>query len=47
MTVIVTMALFGSLSQNAIASTKFLLKVENSNMPMTQNHYFNDNLQKR
>ncbi|KAK3074249.1 hypothetical protein LTR53_003472 [Teratosphaeriaceae sp. CCFEE 6253] len=32
--------------QKAIANTKFLLEVENSDMPMTLNHYFNDNLQK-
>lgn len=33
--------------QNAMNSTKFLLKVEKSNVPMTMNHYFNDNLQQR
>lgn len=33
--------------RNAIASVEFLLKVEKSNVPMTLNHYFNDNLQKR
>jgi hypothetical protein len=31
----------------AIDSTRFLLQVENSDAPMTMNHYFNDNLQKR
>jgi hypothetical protein len=33
--------------QNAIACAGFLLKVEKSNTPMTLNHYFNDNLQRR
>lgn len=33
--------------QKAIDSTKFLLEVEHSDTPMTLNHYFNDNLQKR
>lgn len=33
--------------QNAISCARFLLKVEQSNTPMTMNHYFNDNLQKR
>lgn len=33
--------------QKAITNTRFLLEVENSNMPVTLNHYFNDNLQKR
>lgn len=33
--------------QKAIDNTKFLLEVESSNTPMTLNHYFNDNLQKR
>jgi hypothetical protein len=33
--------------QNAIACARFLLKVEQSNTPMTMNHYFNDNLQRR
>ncbi|KAK3075634.1 hypothetical protein LTR53_000876 [Teratosphaeriaceae sp. CCFEE 6253] len=32
--------------QKAIANTKFLLEVESSDMPMTLNHYFIDNLQK-
>ncbi|KAK4546242.1 hypothetical protein LTR36_002379 [Oleoguttula mirabilis] len=32
--------------QKAANSTKFLLEVENSDTPMTLNHYFNDNLQK-
>ncbi|KAF1964076.1 hypothetical protein BU23DRAFT_575979 [Bimuria novae-zelandiae CBS 107.79] len=32
--------------QNAIACAGFLLKVEKSNIPMTMNHYFNDNLQR-
>lgn len=47
-------ALMGKLSheliqryQKAIDSTKFLLQVESSDTPMTLNHYFNDNLQKR
>jgi hypothetical protein len=47
-------ALVGKLSdeltrryQNAIACAGFLLKVEKSNTPMTMNHYFNDNLQRR
>ena len=42
--------LSGELTQrykNAIASAGFLLKVEKSNTPMTMNHYFNDNLQRR
>lgn len=33
--------------QKAITTTKFLLEVESSDAPMTLNHYFNDNLQKR
>jgi hypothetical protein len=33
--------------QKANDNTKFLLKVENSDTPMTLNHYFNDILQKR
>lgn len=33
--------------QKAITSTNFLLQVESSDTPMTMNHYFNDNLQKR
>jgi hypothetical protein len=33
--------------QNAIQNANFLLEVENSNIPMTLNHYFNENLQKR
>jgi hypothetical protein len=33
--------------QNAITCAGFLLKVERSNTPMTMNHYFNDNLQRR
>jgi hypothetical protein len=33
--------------QNAIACAGFLLKVERNNTPMTMNHYFNDNLQRR
>lgn len=47
-------ALFGIMAddliaryQNAIDHTTFLLRVENVGMPMTMNHYFNDNLQKR
>ena len=32
--------------QNAISCAEFLLKVENSNTPLTLNHYFNDNLQR-
>lgn len=42
--------LFDKLSQRyrkAIDNGKFLLEVEHSNIPMTQNHYFNENLQKR
>lgn len=31
---------------NAIARTKFLLEVEQSDIPVTMNHYFNDNLQR-
>jgi hypothetical protein len=33
--------------QNAMACAEFLLKVERSDRPMTMNHYFNDNLQRR
>jgi hypothetical protein len=33
--------------QHAIACAGFLLKVERSDTPMTMNHYFNDNLQRR
>lgn len=33
--------------QKAVSNTQFLLKVESSDAPMTHNHYFNDNLQKR
>jgi hypothetical protein len=33
--------------QNAITCAGFLLKVEKSNIPLTMNHYFNDNLQRR
>lgn len=33
--------------QRAIENTRFLLKVENTNTPMTLNHYFNETLQKR
>ena len=33
--------------QKAMDSTRFLLKVEHSDTPLTLNHYFNDNLQKR
>jgi hypothetical protein len=33
--------------QKSLSSTKFLLEVESSDTPMTQNHYFNENLQKR
>lgn len=33
--------------QKAISNTQFILEVENSNTPMTYNHYFNENLQKR
>jgi hypothetical protein len=33
--------------QNAMACAWFLLKVERSDTPMTMNHYFNDNLQRR
>jgi hypothetical protein len=33
--------------QKTIACAEFLLKVEKSNTPMTMNHYFNDNLQRR
>lgn len=33
--------------EKAISNTNFLLAVENSDTPMTLNHYFNDNLQKR
>jgi hypothetical protein len=33
--------------QKAIDCAGFLLKVEKSNTPMTMNHYFNDNLQRR
>jgi hypothetical protein len=33
--------------RNAIACAGFLLKVEKSNTPMTLNHYFNNNLQRR
>jgi hypothetical protein len=33
--------------QNAMACAGFLLKVERSDTPMTMNHYFNDNLQRR
>ncbi len=33
--------------QQAVSSTKFLLEVENSDRPVTLNHYFNENLQKR
>ncbi|KAI7366983.1 dynamin GTPase [Hortaea werneckii] len=32
--------------QTAIARSKFLLEVEHSDIPITMNHYFNDNLQK-
>lgn len=33
--------------QTSLSSTKFLLEVESSDTPMTHNHYFNENLQKR
>jgi hypothetical protein len=33
--------------QKAVSNTKFLLEVERSDVPMSLNHYFNDNLQKR
>jgi hypothetical protein len=33
--------------QKALAHTRFLLEVENGDTPMTLNHYFNENLQKR
>jgi hypothetical protein len=33
--------------QKAITTTQFLLEVEKSDVPMSLNHYFNDNLQKR
>ena len=33
--------------QKAISNTQFLLEVERSEVPMSLNHYFNDNLQKR
>jgi hypothetical protein len=33
--------------QKAISNTHFLLEVERSDVPMSLNHYFNDNLQKR
>jgi hypothetical protein len=33
--------------QKAPSSTEFLLEVEHSDTPLTLNHYFNDNLQKR
>jgi hypothetical protein len=33
--------------QNAMACAGFLLKLERSDTPMTMNHYFNDNLQRR
>ena len=33
--------------QKAIHNANFLLEVENNDIPMTLNHYFNDNLQKR
>lgn len=36
-----------ALYQKAINNTLFLLKVENNDTPLTLNHYFNDNLQKR
>ncbi|KAI7225764.1 dynamin GTPase [Hortaea werneckii] len=32
--------------QTAIARSKFLLEVEHSDIPITMNHYFNDNLQR-
>lgn len=47
-------ALVGKLSdklferyKKAIINTRFLLEVESSDTPMTVNHYFNDDLQKR
>jgi hypothetical protein len=33
--------------QKAITTTQFLLEVEKSDVPMSLNHYFNDNLQRR
>lgn len=33
--------------QKAISTTKFLLEVESNNTPITLNHHFSDNLQKR
>ena len=33
--------------QKSLSSTRFLLEVESCDTPMTHNHYFNENLQKR
>ncbi len=33
--------------QRAITNIQFLLDVEKSDTPLTLNHYFNENLQKR